>query len=54
MGDVYLDYFSAVADDNGMLRGDLTEDGLHPQAKGYAVMAPLAEKAIQQALEQKR
>jgi len=52
-GDVYLDYFSAVVDDKGFLKSDLTNDGLHPQAKGYAVMAPLAEQAIQEALAHK-
>jgi lysophospholipase L1-like esterase len=45
-GLVYLDYFSAVVDDKGMLRGDLSDEGLHPNAAGYKVMAPLAEKAI--------
>jgi lysophospholipase L1-like esterase len=33
-----------------MLRQDLTVDGLHPNAAGYAVMEPLAEKAIAAAL----
>jgi lysophospholipase L1-like esterase len=47
-----LDYFSAMVDDKGMLKRDLAEDGLHPNAAGYVVMAPLAEKAIQQALNQ--
>jgi lysophospholipase L1-like esterase len=47
---IYLDYFSAMVDDKGMLRADLAEDGLHPNAKGYAIMAPLAQKAIEQAL----
>jgi lysophospholipase L1-like esterase len=42
----YLDYFSAMVDGKGALRSELTEDGLHPNAAGYAVMAPLAEKAI--------
>lgn len=49
-GQVYLDYFSAMVDDQGLLKKDLSEDGLHPNAAGYAVMAPLAEKAIQLAL----
>jgi lysophospholipase L1-like esterase len=49
-GHVYLDYFSALADPNGRLRSEWTDDGLHPNAAGYAVMAPLAEKAIAQAL----
>jgi lysophospholipase L1-like esterase len=52
-GDVYLDYFSAMVDDQGLLKKELSEDGLHPNAAGYAVMAPLAEKAIQAALRLK-
>jgi lysophospholipase L1-like esterase len=47
---VYLDYFSAMIDDTGHLRSELSEDDLHPNAKGYAVMGPLAEAAIRQAL----
>ncbi len=47
---VYLDYFSAMVDDKGMLRKDLTNEGLHPNAAGYKVMTPLAEKAIAKAL----
>jgi lysophospholipase L1-like esterase len=49
-GHVYLDYHSAMADPAGALRADLNADGLHPNAAGYAVMAPLAEQAIAQAL----
>jgi lysophospholipase L1-like esterase len=33
-----------------LLKRDLAEDGLHPNEKGYAIMAPLAQKAIEQAL----
>jgi lysophospholipase L1-like esterase len=51
-GCVYLDYFSAMVDDKGMLKKDLTEDGLHPNAVGYKIMAPLAEAAIEKALGQ--
>jgi lysophospholipase L1-like esterase len=47
---VYLDYFSALLDDNGMLKRDLADDGLHPNDAGYKIMAPLAEQAIQKAL----
>jgi len=47
---VYLDYFNATVDDKGFFKAELTNDGLHPNAAGYAVMAPLAEKAIAQAL----
>jgi lysophospholipase L1-like esterase len=49
-GDVYLDYFSAMTDDKGLLRSELSGDDLHPTAAGYAIMGPLAEAAIQQAL----
>jgi lysophospholipase L1-like esterase len=51
-GHVYLDYFSATADASGLLRPELNDDGLHPNARGYAVMAPLADKAIAEALRQ--
>ena len=47
----YLDYFSAMADDNGHLRADLADDGLHPNAEGYKIMAPLAQAAIDEALK---
>jgi lysophospholipase L1-like esterase len=52
-GDVYLDYFNAMADDHGFLKKGLTNDGLHPNGAGYAVMAPLAERAIEEALGKK-
>ncbi len=48
---VYLDYFTALVDAKGMLREELSEDDLHPNAKGYAIMAPLAEAAIRRALQ---
>jgi acyl-CoA thioesterase I len=47
---VVLDYFPALADQEGRLRPELTGDGLHPNTAGYAVMAPLAEAAIAAAL----
>ncbi len=47
---VYLDYFPAMADSTGSFRKELSGDGLHPNAAGYAVMAPLAQAAITQAL----
>jgi lysophospholipase L1-like esterase len=49
---VYLDYFSALVDDHGQLRQDLTRDGLHPNPAGFAVMSPLAQAAIAKALAQ--
>jgi lysophospholipase L1-like esterase len=50
-GHVYLDYFSAMIDAKGLLRAELSEDDLHPNAAGYAIMGPLAEEAIQAALQ---
>jgi acyl-CoA thioesterase I len=48
---IYLDYFSALVDDKGLLRHDLAQDGLHPNKAGFAIMAPLAEKAIETSLQ---
>ncbi len=50
-GFVFLDYYSAMLDDKDMLKQELTGDGLHPNDAGYAVMAPLAQKAIDEALK---
>src|SRR5256886_15834038 len=50
---IYLDYYSSMIDEKGFLKDELSEDGLHPDAKGYAVMAPLAEQAIAVALKSK-
>jgi lysophospholipase L1-like esterase len=50
----YLDYFSPMVDANGFLKKELSDDGLHPNAAGYALMGPLAEKAIAEALRSKK
>ncbi|MEQ1586626.1 MAG: GDSL-type esterase/lipase family protein [Cyclobacteriaceae bacterium] len=50
---VYLDYFSAMADERNGLKKELGYDGVHPNLEGYKVMAPLAEKAIADALKRK-
>ncbi|NOT60830.1 MAG: capsular biosynthesis protein [Acidobacteria bacterium] len=50
-GHIYLDYFSKMVDDKGFLKAELANDGLHPNAEGYKIMAPLAEAAIAQALK---
>jgi len=52
-GHVYLDYFSVMVDDEGLLKKEISADGLHPNAAGYAVMAPVAEKAIQAAMAER-
>ena len=53
-GLTYLDYFSAMVDEKGFLKEGLSNDGLHPNEKGYAVMQPLVEQAIATALRKKR
>jgi len=50
---VYLDYFTPMADDKGLLKRDLADDGLHPNESGFKIMAPLAEWAIGKALASK-
>jgi lysophospholipase L1-like esterase len=49
-GHVYLDYFTPMLDATGVMKAELTGDDLHPNAAGYAIMGPLAEAAIQNAL----
>lgn len=48
---IYVDYFSAMVDDNLGLQADLTYDEVHTTVAGYRVMEPLVEAAIQQALQ---
>lgn len=49
-GVVYLDYHRAMVDGRQGLRAALTYDGVHPNEAGYRVMAPLAERAINEAM----
>lgn len=50
MGHIYLDYFSAMADERNGLPKKYAEDEVHPTIEGYKVMEPLAEAAIAKAL----
>lgn len=49
-GHIYLDYFSAMADERNGLPKKYANDEVHPTKEGYAVMEPLVEAAIAQAL----
>lgn len=49
-GYVYLNYYPALAGPDGQMAPNLADDGLHPNASGYRVMAPLALAAIEKAL----
>jgi lysophospholipase L1-like esterase len=50
---IYLDYYSAMVDERKGLPAKYSKDGVHPTAAGYAVMEPLAVKAILHALKEK-
>jgi len=49
-GVAYLDYYSALSNAQGGMDPKLARDGVHPTPAGYAIMAPLAQKAIDQTL----
>jgi lysophospholipase L1-like esterase len=49
-GAVYCDFFTAMADDRNGLPKELSEDGVHPNVEGYAIMAPIVETSIARAL----
>lgn len=49
-GAVYCDYFTAMVDERNGLPAELSDDGVHPNEAGYAIMEPLVEKAIARAL----
>ena len=44
----YLDYYSAMAGPDGGMKPGISIDGVHPNAAGYAIMEPLATKALAQ------
>ncbi len=48
---IYADYFSAMVDEKGFLKENLSEDGIHPNAKGYEIMAKIVEKAIEKVVK---
>jgi lysophospholipase L1-like esterase len=47
---VYVDYFTPMVDEHGLLRRDLANDGLHPNDTGYAMMVKLLQPAIDSVL----
>jgi lysophospholipase L1-like esterase len=47
---VFCNYYPAMVNDKLGMRDGLSVDGVHPTAAGFAIMAPLAEDAIKQAL----
>jgi lysophospholipase L1-like esterase len=45
-GFVYIDYYAALVDTSGFLQADVSDDGLHPNGKGYRIMSPLVQQAF--------
>lgn len=45
-GYVYIDYAAQLTDGSGFLREDTADDGLHPNALGYRLMAPVAQETM--------
>ncbi len=52
-GWTYCNYFNVLVDSAGQLQANLAPDGLHPNAEGYRLMAPVAQTCIDQALTPK-
>ncbi|RDE05667.1 GDSL-type esterase/lipase family protein [Sphingomonas aracearum] len=42
----FVDYHAAMSTAEGAMRAGLSEDRVHPNAAGYAIMAPLARAAV--------
>jgi lysophospholipase L1-like esterase len=45
-GFVYINYYASLIDSSGQMQSDLSDDGLHPNAKGYRVMSPVLLDAV--------
>ena len=48
-GFAYLDFAPVLGAPDGGMRADLSRDGTHPNAQGYALMEPLILAAMRQA-----
>jgi lysophospholipase L1-like esterase len=48
-GAVYLDLHTPMADERQGMKPELSGDGVHPNAAGFALMSPLTEQAIAEA-----
>ncbi len=45
-GFAYIDYNSALRDENGAMKAAYAQDGVHPTKEGYAVMEKLAKEVV--------
>ena len=48
---VYVDYYDAMKDAQGGLPPNLSRDGVHPGPAGHAVMGPLVQAGIEEAMK---
>jgi lysophospholipase L1-like esterase len=46
-GLAYVDFYSVLSDGHNRMQDNFTEDGLHPNSRGYAAIEPLIERAIE-------
>jgi lysophospholipase L1-like esterase len=44
---IFIDYYTAMADNDGMMKPDLSDDGVNPNSRGYRVMSPLLLDGLQ-------
>ncbi len=51
-GAVYADYHGALVNAEGGMNPDIAPDGVHPNARGYALMEPVTRAAIAEAEKQ--
>lgn len=45
-GLTFLDYYAAMVDERGFLGSDLSDDGVHPNVRGYTVMAHVLNESL--------
>lgn len=50
----YVDYFTPMATESGELKADLSNDGCHPNLKGYKIMENVVKRVIDKALSDKK
>ncbi len=48
---VYVDYFSAMVDEKGFLKEEISEDGIHPNAEGYKIMTKIIAEALDKVIK---
>lgn len=46
-----VDFAGAVSDEDGFLRSELTEDGVHPNARGYQIMTTAVNETLKNKIE---